>query len=241
MYNICKLKNISGETQDIRKYWNIDEEYLIPDNLRVAYANDNNIISAITNNILQVGDGVTYLTDVATQIQYLLSILPKDVIITNEPRIEYTSRYFAKGDAVMVDCPANTTTNIDLLVNNKTAESAILENESYTSKYLRGGEVFGTNIQVGDNCKFQVIDKDGWLVATGQMTQQMFDSLKVDGGIVLKEYYYKRYIYPNDKNVLKSETPGQIPVGVYLRAKYTAIDSGETRKIVINYDIENKD
>lgn len=241
MYNICKIKNISGETQDIRKYWDIDEEYLIPDNLRVAYANDSNIMSAITNSIFQIGDGITYFTDIATQIGYLLSILPKDVVITNEPRIEYTSKYFAKGDAAHASCLKNTITYIDLLVNNKSKESPILSDESYSFKYLRGGEIIGKNMEYGDWCKFQIIDKDGWLVATGQLDQQTFDAIKSNGGVVLKEYYFKRYACPDQKAIIKAETPGQVPVGTYLRCIYNAVDSGDTREIYINYDLENKD
>lgn len=69
--NTCKLKNISGEVQDIMKYWGVDEEYVIPDNLRFNYSRSSNVLQAIADEVLQVGDGTNYFTDLNEQLCWL--------------------------------------------------------------------------------------------------------------------------------------------------------------------------
>jgi hypothetical protein len=168
-----------------------------------------------------------------------------DVEIINEPRFEFTSKYFKKAVAARGDCAVDTTTNLDLLIDNIPGESSVITDEAYTQKYLKGGILMaeGSGAQRGDHCKFQVIDKDGWLVSTGQMDQATFDAVKVDGGVILKEYIVQHYVHPtNDMlNSFSAECPGAVPVGTYLRCKYTATNTGGTRDVIINYAVENKD
>lgn len=69
--NICKIKNISGTIQDILKLWEIDEEYLVPDSLRLDWANSSSLITAIATSILQVGSDTEYFSDIVEQINWL--------------------------------------------------------------------------------------------------------------------------------------------------------------------------
>ena len=161
--------------------------------------------------------------------------------VTNEAIIKFSNRYFAKADAIYYSCPPNQVTFIDMLIDNKLKESEILSDENFECKFLRGGSVFGKNIEFGDWCKLQVVDKDGILVQMGHLTQEQFDAIKVNDAVVLKEYIVKRYAMPNEKEVIRVDAPGQIPVGSYLRCIYHATNSGNTREIYINYDLENLD
>lgn len=70
-YTICKIKNISGSVQNIIKEWAIGEEYQVPDNLRIKYATFDAILVAISNGVLQVGDGSSYFSPVSTQLDWL--------------------------------------------------------------------------------------------------------------------------------------------------------------------------
>lgn len=165
--------------------------------------------------------------------------------IVNEPRIEYTKKYFLKADCASGQVAANATANIDLKVVNKGAESPIIPAETYAEKFLKGGSVFGQNMEYGDYVKFQIVDIDGVLVELGELDQNTFDYLKQLGGgaIIVKEYVCKHWIEPNcsTTNRIMAEAPGRIPIGLYIRCKYTAANTGNTRNIYINYDIENWD
>jgi hypothetical protein len=145
--------------------------------------------------------------------------------------IEYTDRYGMKGIAVEGICAKNSTTAIDLLLQNEPDESAIF-------KFLWGGTFFGKGINFGDYVRCQVVDKDGWLVATGQIDQATFDAIKP---VVIKEYIVKFYIHPLEINEIYAESPGKIPVGLYLRCLYTNTSATQDAFVMVNYNIHNKD
>jgi len=79
-WNICRLKNISGEVLNICRTWAIDDEYTIPDHLRQNYSTDSLILEAIANSNLQVGSSTEYIEDLSQQIDWLKNIdaKPKD-------------------------------------------------------------------------------------------------------------------------------------------------------------------
>lgn len=65
------IKNVSGEIQDIYKYWEIDEEYIVPDNLRTAYSSSVVVLQAILNGILSVNSEDGAILDKSDAIDYL--------------------------------------------------------------------------------------------------------------------------------------------------------------------------
>jgi len=136
-------------------------------------------------------------------------------------KTEYTSSYSAMGDAISSTASANTTTNIEYKVINQSGES-----ETY--KYLKGGLLFGSNIAYGDYIEVEIVDIDNILGA--------------GAGYVVKNYVIQRFIHPTCSftNNIESTTPGKIPIGLYVRFKYTAV-AGSTRMIFINLNLQNKE
>lgn len=249
-YPICKIKNISGEIKSLHeKEFQIDEIFMIEDSKRQGWANNDDVITAIVNNDFEIHDATEAIIGINNQIDYLKTNIPKTVEITNEPKIEYTSKYFMKAVAVRKDCPKGTTTNIDLKIEKITEDLGVEELEKETNciyKYLKGGVVFaeGSGAMRGDSTRFSIIDKDAVLVTLGVLTQQEWDYIKGENDcVIVKTYIPLRYININNDlcNMLITESPGKIPVGLYLRCKYTAIDDGNTRDIIVNYDLQNKD
>lgn len=155
------------------------------------------------------------------------------VEITNIPSIEYTSKYNLRANAVEATCTINTTTDIDLKLEN-------LDGENEIHKYLWGGMVFGDNIKNGDYAQFSVVDLDGIGVTLGWYTQQEFETMGSE--YVFRPYVIKQYIPSSHPYILKTESPGALLVGFYLRCSYTSTATeGSAPKIYINYDLHNKD
>ncbi len=79
-FSVCWVKNISGGPLDLRHYFSANnEEYQIPDSVRTGWANDSNVIGAITSDDIQIGNGSEYYTDHNQQINYLKGLVsPKD-------------------------------------------------------------------------------------------------------------------------------------------------------------------
>jgi hypothetical protein len=226
--NTASVKTWCGQEIEAGQYYTIE----VTEDL--SWSNNNTVIVAISNAEAIMNNGTEDITDINKAIEFLKNNDPIEAIT------EYTSRYFLKADAVMTTAEPNAVTTLDLLIDNKTAESPVLNNESYVYKYLKGGTIFGEGFVLGDWAKFMVIDKDGWLVTTGQMPQNIFNAIKP---VVLKEYVVKRYIHPTCAvtNNIVAEAPGKIPVGTYVRCELHTVNSGGTRTFVINYDINNKD
>lgn len=234
-YSVCIIKNTSGVEKTLRgKIFLANDTYQIPDSIRIEWASDDNVLLAIAVGEFKIYNSQGEIVGIDEQLKWLTQHSPIEAVT------EYTSRYFMKGDGVIVDVQPNGITNIDLLLDNKQPESPVITAEAYLYKYIKGGTIFGDNIVLGDWAKFQVVDKDGWLVAAGVLDQQTFDAIKP---VVLKEYVVKQYVHPTCAvtNTREADSPGKVPVGTYLRCQYNAVNSGTTRKIVINYDIQNKD
>jgi len=70
--NICKIKNIDVSTGTYAgKELQVAEEYLIPDTERTKWSSDSSVVSAITGDKLQVGDGGSYFTSYSDQVRWL--------------------------------------------------------------------------------------------------------------------------------------------------------------------------
>ena len=71
-YPICKIKNIDTSSISLQgRVLAVNEVYAIPDIDRVVWANDDEVITAITGDIAQIGDSDTWLEGYAEQIAHL--------------------------------------------------------------------------------------------------------------------------------------------------------------------------
>jgi len=71
-YSICKLKNISGSQKTIRgQILANNASYTIQDIDRIDWANDDDIVDGIANDIYQIGDSSEWITSHAQQIAHL--------------------------------------------------------------------------------------------------------------------------------------------------------------------------
>lgn len=245
-----KIKNFDTENRTwAGQEFTPNYEITIQSDIELArYVNDNTFYADVGSKLAKISDGSTYFEQIAAW-NYLTGNIVQSVNVANEPTIEYTSRYFMKGVAVRATCPKNETTSIDLKVEKQLDDLGVEESTkepNYIYKYLKGGIVFaeGSGAMRGDWARFMIVDKDAVLVALGVMNQQTWDYLKGENDcVVVKTYLPQRYINPlNDgANLIEADSPGKIPIGLYLRCKYTAINDGGDRDIIINYDIQNKD
>jgi len=79
MFSICKVKNIdSVQGTYCGKVLDPNDEYTIPDNDRIIWSTNDPVLSAITDDKLQVGNDTIYLTSYSDQISYLKDDDPKD-------------------------------------------------------------------------------------------------------------------------------------------------------------------
>lgn len=216
-YTVCKIKNLTGEITVLNGHtFQIAEVYTIQDSVRNTWAHEDNVLQAIADGDYEVHNGDGAITGLSNQIDWL-----KKHYQELEATIEHTSRYSMKADAEHVQCAINGTTNIDIKLQNFTGES-------YADKYLKGGELFGDNIEYGDYCRFFICDVD--------------NILGYGAGLEIKSFIEKAYVKPAPcPNHFGAECPAKIPVGLYLRCAFTAVNSGSAREIFINYDIQNKD
>jgi hypothetical protein len=138
---------------------------------------------------------------------------PITPIVVTQPN----NNFMLQGDAVMSEVPAGATGhNVDLPVGGAGGPSF----------WLGGCEYWAHGAAVGDWCEFQIVDKD--------------DLLGYGAGTVLKQYVFRRYIPDNVVRTIKSEAPGEIPGGLYLRVVYHSVGTTNP-KFLINYDLNSKD
>lgn len=71
-WNICKVKNISGQVLQLIKELSIGEEYTIPDTMRSEWTTYNSaVLAAICADQIQIGSSEQYFDDYDTQIDWL--------------------------------------------------------------------------------------------------------------------------------------------------------------------------
>jgi len=74
MYALCKVKNIGSETATYcGQELTVGQIYQIQDFERVKWASDDDVLSAVTNDLLQIGDGEEWLVPYSEQLALLRS------------------------------------------------------------------------------------------------------------------------------------------------------------------------
>lgn len=144
--------------------------------------------------------------------------LSSNLIVTQQ-RQEPANTFGMQMVAICATIPHGESLEIDLPIQN-------FANESYTFKYIWGGQAILKDASYGDWATFQIVDKDNIL---GYGT-----------GVILKEYIKKCYMDPNRRLEFESLAPGKLLVGLYLRCIYTSVGSIDPT-IYINYDVETRD
>lgn len=92
-FNVCKVKNISGSPLPLIKTLTTGEEYVIPDSVRLEWATNDNVLAAITNDDLQVGDGSIYFDEYSLQIDWLKGYGIEARDTDNRDVVHQTARY----------------------------------------------------------------------------------------------------------------------------------------------------
>jgi hypothetical protein len=136
-----------------------------------------------------------------------------------QPKVvaEPSNTFQMQADAVSAEITKGTTATIDFKIQN-------YGNETYSTKYLAGAEIYVSNAALGDYAESQIIDIDN-LLGYGANT-------------VLKTYVRKKYLFDSQLQSIIASAPGAIPVGLYIRVVYHSVGTVTDPKIFINYDIE---
>lgn len=156
-----------------------------------------------------------------------LDPIPSVVNIENTVAVIPSNTYGMQLNSVSGECSAGSSVSIDFKLENYTDYPNAGQSESYTYKYLWGGWSKVANSEYGDYASFCIIDKDN-ILGYGE-------------NFVVKYYIKKAWILPEEYQQYASSAPGEIPLGLYLRCTYTAVNTGSTRNIYLTYDIETKE
>jgi len=220
---IIKLKN-AQETEDTWYNTTIDAgEYSeeLTEIERAAMSLDYKVNQDLWSSPakLVINDGENDLDSVSGD-NWLKGNITQSVI--NEPANTFTMQMVAK-DATATK---NSTTSIDFKIENYTDFPNTGQDESFTSKYIWGGKLITKNAVHGDYAVFLIVDVD--------------NILGYGAGFIAKEYIKKVFIDPDRTMEFKSFSPGEIPIGLYLRCKYTSIGTENDVKAYINYELHTK-
>jgi len=103
-WNLCQVKNVSGSQLSIIKVLDNNEEYIIPDPMRLEWGSNDDVLTAIVDGDLIVGNGTEYFSSFSDQIEWLKNRgeCPSDTdgrdVVHTTPRYLGTFTYFAGRD-----------------------------------------------------------------------------------------------------------------------------------------------
>jgi hypothetical protein len=184
------------------------------------WASDTKVNLDVMNEVLVVNDGVSDLTSVAGL----------DWIRANVPVIQQTipaNEFGMQMRGVMLSTPPNTTNYVDLKLENYSNYPNPGQNEAYTTKFIWGGYAKLLAGEPGDRGRFQLVDVD--------------NILGYGAGFIAREYIIDILMWPNGETInFVPLAPGEVPIGLYLRAIVTTTNAGSTRTLLLNYDIETR-
>lgn len=116
------IKNLTNEDKNwgTGRMFTAFEEYLIPDEPRIANYLKNQFLAAITNGEAQVGDGITYFTTFENQFQCLVGYNQEVSILSDPPFQSKTlsdgSKLYRRKHGVSAVIPANSSNTLDFVV-----------------------------------------------------------------------------------------------------------------------------
>lgn len=194
-----------------------NDAHEIPETSRIFWANDDDVLSNISDGSLVLSLNDTDITEVNKAINTLknnlpIEIDPNSVIKTHGVLTGTTFRARLKG-FVNQTITKNTTTNIDWLI-----PQTVYQGVNKQS-YMDGIEYYAKDAEVGDHLTFQVIDKD--------------NVLGYGANFVADEFGSEWAAIPDTSNVIKLYKAKLIP-GLYIRIIYTSTGTTNDIKLICN-------
>lgn len=231
MYNICKLKNISQSVYNVLgKEMTVNEEWILPDQLRIKAKSDSVVLSKITNDELQVGSDSEYFTEYGKQIDWLRSKQYEtndDGELLTAPTFENTHGLNARWKSYKYIVSSGTLNMFD--------EPIVTELKLRGGYYQLLDSPSNPKAEVGDYLEFSVVDKDDVL--------GLFSVYGLTVGVdvlELKKFVVKDYISPYDSSKTEFKTNGSFDVlpGLYFRTTYKSTGSQDVTLKVGSFHYE---
>lgn len=214
---IIGIKNISGVAKELHIHaFGVDEELVIDSSWYV-----DSVIEAVSQKEFAIFNSVGVIEGVKEQLQWLQSNPDISVVRMPAPSPFSEPSFCVKRDAIssIATVSKNSSLNIDF--------------KMLHTRFTHGGVLFGENIMLGDYVSACIIDLDG-------IIPEFMRGQFVDYPIVTT-YVVKEFIKPVGCHEINTyPMGGEVGQGLYLRITYNATDSGEDRKIAINYYLAEK-
>ena len=160
---------------------------------------------------------------------YSLNNIPRSVTLTsavdNNPFAVPTYRTKLDATVDIVEIQINSNSAVDF---------KILE-----ERYVSGGEMIVLNAEFGDYITAEVHDLDGVIPAP-------YRSALCENWPTISTYIVKKWVPAEGEGKITRQLidmrplNAKITANIYLRVKYYAINSGSTRKLLVNYDLTKK-
>jgi len=226
MYSICKLKNISGSVTTLQGHeFQIDELYQIPDNLRISWASSDSVLSAIYDEDFEVHDDYGQIEGISNQLDWLKTYIPKTVDVASTPPFsEPTHRTKFTAASNIETVAANSSENLDYQVTSE--------------RYVYGGSLIVENAEVGDYISACIYDKDS--VIPEAYREALCENWPIVATYIEKHFLSVSGVCNTYDEINTYPLNAKITAGLYMRIVYTAVDSGSTRNIGVNYRMAKK-
>ena len=154
MFPICVIKNTSGGAYALRNQnFAADlDTYQIPDQLRLAWANDELVIQAISDGDIQVGDGVSFLSDISQQVDRLKAFIPNPLSAEVTSTVSATLSQDAKIESsyTKVDLPSSSSSYLDIYTYSGSADLFSFTLKFNSDRVLARLEIDGEEIFAED-------------------------------------------------------------------------------------------
>jgi hypothetical protein len=208
-------KNMQDEVIRLSHRIEADEEFLIPIEEKIDWANDTEVLHDITNQNALIGDGTQFFTDIAKQLDHLRGITKVDLenvassVVFKEEQVGFVNctgyNVFRKGYKFTV--AASDTTEHDA---------------SYTANMMLQGLGFkcDSNVAYGDYVEVELVDKDGIFYPAGS---------------VLAKFAENIYVWANREFSVLCADAKTIPAGIYIRFRYVSVGTTDTNLIIEHY------
>ena len=224
MYNICYIKNVSGQEliYENLKRFDIDEIYQIPDVDRIIWCENCSVLQAIADGLLCVGNSEGYFSTIYEQLDWLKDRAPSHVLVDETvPFSNPTHRVKRNCSSQIISISPNSSGELSLLMSEE--------------RYTNGGEMLYENAEWGDYIEAAIVDKDG-------VIPEAYRASLCESYPIVSQYVEKVWINPNS-TVMRMDThplTAKISAGLYINIIYYAVNSGTTRKVAVNFFLAKK-
>jgi hypothetical protein len=225
---VCKIKNISGEIQQLHlKEFIIDEIYDIPSNEQSQWANNDDVIIAISNRFFEIHNENGPISSISDQINWLkrnTTTVVDAKVISQPPFSEPMYRTKRNATSDPISCPANETVEIDYLITEE--------------RFVFGGEIIIKNAEFGDFLTASVYDRNS-------VIPELYRATVCENWPTVSEYIEKQWIPVSTGNITVQSINtyplnAKITSGLFLRITYSAANCGINRDILVNYYLTKK-